>query len=98
MTKFDDEIKEVDFCMYCGHQLKKEEGKPIKFCPEGCVEILFVPQSVVPPEKKSDKRKTKKDEEESIEILRKNVFKFMEDNKINNRRFDVPHCREGMIS
>jgi predicted nucleic acid-binding Zn ribbon protein len=86
MTKFDKEINEVTHCMYCGNKLKKEEGKPIKFCPEGCVEILFVPNEI--------DENSKTDEE-----IKKKVNIFMDIEKIPNRRFpSETQCRGDMIS
>lgn len=37
-----EEMKEVDFCMYCGSKLDKIEGKNVKICPKDCAKYTFV--------------------------------------------------------
>jgi NADH pyrophosphatase NudC (nudix superfamily) len=42
IVKTIDEMKEVDFCMYCGSKLDKIEGKNEKVCPKDCLRMKFV--------------------------------------------------------
>ena len=37
-----EEMKEVDYCMYCGSKLDKIEHKDEKICPNNCVRMKFV--------------------------------------------------------
>jgi hypothetical protein len=97
MTKFDKEINEVTHCMYCGTNLVKVEDKPMKICPEGCLEILFIPENIIPEEK--TKSKSKKQEEENEKDIKKVIDFFIDINKIDKGfKPEYPRCKGDMIS